>query len=53
MVIERRHAQGGKNSAAAYSDCERYRYALTREWDPAGPRINFLLLNGSVAQIGC
>ena len=34
---------------AAFSRCRRYRYALWREWDPAGPRILFIGLNPATA----
>lgn len=34
---------------AVYSDCERYRYSLTRIWDQAGGRLNFVMLNPSKA----
>ncbi len=48
MII--RHAQkGDASSAATYSDCERYRYQLTRIWDDAGRRVLFIMLNPSTA----
>lgn len=36
-------------SEALYSDCETYRYALTREWDAAAPRLLYIMLNPSTA----
>ena len=48
-LIERHHRSGGVISSAIYSDCERYRYALTREWDAGGPRLLYVMLNPSKA----
>jgi len=48
-MIERRAQKGDAPSVALYSDCERYRYALTRVWDPAGRRVAFVMLNPSTA----
>lgn len=48
-MIERRHQKGDAASVAIYSDCERYRYALTRVWDESGARVHFLMLNPSTA----
>lgn len=36
-------------SEALYSDCETYRYALTREWDSTAPRLLYVMLNPSRA----
>lgn len=36
-------------STAIYSDCEKYRYALTRVWDEGGKRALFVMLNPSTA----
>lgn len=36
-------------SVAAYSVCERYRYHLTRTWEPAGQKALFVMLNPSTA----
>ncbi len=47
-MIERHHTKGDAASVALYSDCERYRYALTREWGP-GERALFVMLNPSTA----
>ncbi|MDJ0627807.1 MAG: DUF1643 domain-containing protein [Rhodobacter sp.] len=48
-MITRTHQKGDAASVAVYSDCERYRYALTRVWDPAGKRVMFVMLNPSTA----
>lgn len=48
-MIIRSHTKGDAPSVAVYSDCERYRYLLTRVWDPAGPRALFVMLNPSTA----
>lgn len=48
-MIERRFLKGDAQSVAVYSDCERYRYSLTRVWDPDGGRVAFVMLNPSTA----
>ena len=48
-MITRTHVKGDAPSVAIYSDCEAYRYALTRTWDGAGPRVAFVMLNPSTA----
>lgn len=48
-MIERQHLKGDAPSVAVYSDCERYRYTLTRVWDPAGEKALFVMLNPSTA----
>jgi len=48
-VITRSHTKGDAPSVAVYSDCERYRYTLTRTWDPAGGKAAFVMLNPSTA----
>lgn len=48
-MIERKFLKGDAASVAIYSDCERYRYALTRVWDDAGSRALFVMLNPSTA----
>ena len=48
-MIEREHLKGDAASVAIYSDCERYRYALTRTWDPSAGRVSFIMLNPSTA----
>ena len=48
-MIERAHEGEGTRSHAVYSDCETYRYALTREWDAGGRKLMFVMLNPSTA----
>ncbi|MFY9238214.1 MAG: DUF1643 domain-containing protein [Roseovarius sp.] len=48
-MIERTHLKGDAPSTAVYSDCERYRYTLTRVWEPAGQKALFIMLNPSTA----
>lgn len=48
-MITRTHLKGDAASTAVYSDCERYRYALTRTWDDQGQRVLFVMLNPSTA----
>lgn len=48
-MITRTHQKGDAASIAVYSDCERYRYSLSRVWDEAGPRVLFIMLNPSKA----
>lgn len=48
-MIRRSFQKGDADSVAVYSPCERYRYALTRVWDPAGRRALFIMLNPSTA----
>lgn len=48
-MITRTHTKGDAPSTAIYSDCERYRYSLTRVWDTEGRRVNFVMLNPSTA----
>ncbi|KQI73465.1 hypothetical protein AN191_00760 [Loktanella sp. 5RATIMAR09] len=48
-MITRTHIKDDAPSTATYSDCERYRYALTRTWDVAGKRVLFVMLNPSKA----
>lgn len=48
-MILRSHQKGDAASLAEYSDCERYRYSLTRVWDETGRRAAFVMLNPSTA----
>lgn len=48
-MITRSFQKDDAKSVAVYSDCERYRYSLTRVWDPAGRRALFIMLNPSTA----
>ena len=48
-MITRTHTKGDAPSTAIYSDCERYRYSLTRVWDDAGSKVHFVMLNPSTA----
>jgi hypothetical protein len=48
-MILRTHKTDTTTSQATYSDCEAYRYKLTRVWDGDSKRLNFIMLNPSVA----
>jgi len=48
-MITREFQKGDALSTAVYSDCEAYRYALTRVWSPAGRKALFVMLNPSTA----
>ena len=48
-MITRDYEGGGRHSTAVYSDCERYRYSLTRVWDAEGKRLLYVMLNPSRA----
>lgn len=48
-MITREFQKGDAASVAVYSDCENYRYALTRVWDPKGNTVLFVMLNPSTA----
>lgn len=48
-MITRKHTKGDAPSVARYSDCEEYRYDLTRVWDETGRKVMFLMLNPSTA----
>ncbi len=47
-MVTRGYKKGDAASEAVYSDCERYRYLLTRTWGP-GPKALFIMLNPSTA----
>lgn len=47
-MLIRRHETPALSSEAIYSDCEAYRYRLTRRWSD-GEMLNFIMLNPSVA----
>lgn len=48
-MITRSFQKGDAHSVATYSDCELYRYDLTRTWAPTGGKVLFLMLNPSTA----
>lgn len=48
-MIEKQHIDERSKSTAIFSDCERYRYLLTRTWDVDGKRALFIMLNPSTA----
>ncbi|MCR8725908.1 DUF1643 domain-containing protein [Frigidibacter sp. ROC022] len=48
-MIVRSHSSGETRSTAVYSACGRYRYALTRVWDAAAPKLLVVMLNPSTA----
>ena len=49
MIVRDFTDTAGMRSAAIFSDCERYRYRLWREWDRGKGAIAFLMLNPSTA----
>jgi len=48
-MITRGFQKGDAASVAVYSDCEGYRYELTRTWDAVLPKALFVMLNPSTA----
>ena len=48
-MITRDFRKDDAASSAIYSDCETYRYALTRVWEPSGRKVLFIMLNPSKA----
>lgn len=49
MTVERRHQKDDAASVAVYSDCEQFRYTLTRTWGDQGGHVLFVMLNPSTA----
>lgn len=49
MTVERRHQKDDAASVAVYSDCEQFRYTLTRTWGDKGGHVLFVMLNPSTA----
>jgi len=48
-MIKKEHNADGVKSYAIFSDCEKYRYILTRMWDEHKSKIVFIGLNPSTA----
>lgn len=48
-AVTPRFCKGAVISSAVISDCEKYRYSLTRVWDDNKPRVLFIMLNPSTA----
>lgn len=48
-MITRGFQKGDAASTAIYSNCERYRYSLTRVWDENRRKVLFIMLNPSTA----
>ena len=48
-MITRHFQKQDAASVAVYSECEKYRYALTRTWNKKGRRVTFVMLNPSTA----
>lgn len=48
-MIVRQHIKGDARSEAIYSDCENYRFSLSRTWNSDGGRALFVMLNPSTA----
>ncbi|GHG83766.1 DUF1643 domain-containing protein [Pseudodonghicola xiamenensis] len=48
-MITRSHTKDDTASVAVYSDCEGYRYSLTRVWESGAARVSFIMLNPSTA----
>ena len=49
QMITRSHTSPTATSQAVYSDCETYRYSLSRRWDATAPAVMFVMLNPSTA----
>ncbi len=48
-MIIKHHEDERSKSVAVFSDCEAYRYLLTRVWDATGRKALFIMLNPSTA----
>ncbi len=48
-MITRSHTKDDAPSTAIYSDCESYRYSLSRVWKPSDKMVMFVMLNPSTA----
>lgn len=48
-MITRHHTKGDAASVAVYSDCQLFRYSLTRQWQESGRKALFIMLNPSTA----
>ena len=48
-MITRHYTKGDAASVAVYSDCQNFRYSLTRVWQDQGRRALFVMLNPSTA----
>lgn len=48
-MITRHHTKADAPSLAVYSDCEKFRYSLTRCWDQNDAKVLFVMLNPSRA----
>ncbi|MFK7870065.1 MAG: DUF1643 domain-containing protein [Roseobacter sp.] len=48
-MLIRCHTEGHVRSEAVHSDCESYRYSLTRTWSDRGQKLTFIMLNPSKA----
>lgn len=46
-MIIKQHSTLTQQSEAYFSDCEKYRYWLRRDWDTCKDAISFLMLNPS------
>ena len=48
-LITKYHQKEDAKSKAIYSDCEKYRYSLTRVWNKEVKKLHFVMLNPSTA----
>ena len=48
-MITKYYQKGDANSKAIYSNCEKYRYSLTRVWNEKAKKLHFVMLNPSTA----